>query len=133
MAKCGDFYEITLKRPHLEWGSHRYTNSREIIYGEGYIPIPADIAYSYNIYNQKGTNGQDIPGKNIYYCHSADGLYNGTLRAQGNQGDSRYAKQFSGDKNLKAIGYWFYQINAGIGDRIRVTWTSPTEIVIEKV
>lgn len=133
MAQCGNFYEITLKRPHLEWGSYRYTNSRGIIYGEGYIPIPANIAYSYEIFNQNGTNGQDILGQNIFHCHSADGLYDGILRAQGNQDDSRYAKQLAGDKNLKAIGTWFYQINAEIGDKIRVTWISPTEIRIEKI
>lgn len=126
-------YEITLKRAHLEWGSHRYTNSRGIVYGEGYIPIPADVSYANNIYNQNGTGGNDIIGQNLFYCNSADGLYQGVLRAQGNQDDSRYAKQFSGDKNLKAIGTWFYQIGASIGDRIRVTWTSPTEIIIEKL
>ena len=126
-------YEITLKRAHLEWGSHRYTNSRGIIYGEGYIPIPANVAYTNNVYNQNGTGGKDIIGQNLFYCSSADGLYQGILRAQGNPDDSRYAKQFSGDKNLKAIGTWFYQTGASIGDRIRVTWTSPTEILIEKL
>lgn len=126
-------YVITLKRAHLEWGSHRYTNSRGIIYGEGYIPIPADVAYDNNIYNQNGTDGEDIIGQNLFYCSSADGLYQGVLRAQGNQDNPRYAKQFSGDKNLKAIGHWFSQIDAAIGDRIRVTWASPTEIIIEKL
>ena len=126
-------YELTLKPSHLEWGTYRYTNSRGIVYGEGYIPIPSDVAYSNNIYNQNGTGGKDILGENIFYCTSADGLYQGLLRAQGNQSDTKYAKQFSGDKNLKAIGHWFYQIGASVGDKIRVTWTSPTEIVIEKL
>ena len=27
MAKTGDTFTITLKRPHLEWGSYRHTNS----------------------------------------------------------------------------------------------------------
>ena len=126
-------YEITLKRAHLEWGSHRYTNSRGIIYGEGYIPIPADVAYDNNIYNQNGTDGEDIIGQNLFYCSSADGLYQGVLRAQGNQDNPRYAKQFSGDKELKAIGHWCSQIDAAIGDRIRVTWVNPTKIIIEKL
>lgn len=90
MARPGNSYEITLKQPHLEWGSHRYTNSRGIVYGEGYIPIPANVAYSFDIYNQNGTGGRDIPGENIFYCSSADGLYKGILRAQGNQDDSQY-------------------------------------------
>lgn len=42
-------YEITLKHTHLEWCSYRYTNSRGVVYGEGYIPIPANVAYSNNI------------------------------------------------------------------------------------
>ena len=91
------------------------------------------MAYTNNVYNQNGTGGKDIIGQNLFYCSSADGLYQGILRAQGNQDDSRYAKQFSGDKNLKAIGTWFYQTGASIGDRIRVTWSSPTEILIEKL
>ena len=126
-------YEITLKRTHLEWGSYRYTNSRGVVYGEGYIPIPANVAYSNNIFNQNGTDGKDIFGENLFYCSSADGLYQGVVRAQGNQDNPRYAKQFSGDKDLKAIGNWFYQIGASVGDKIRVTWTSPTELVIEKI
>ena len=59
MAKAGDFYEITLKQPHLEWGEYRYTDSRGIVYGEGYIPIPANIASAntkgiYNALNRQG-------------------------------------------------------------------------------
>lgn len=126
-------YEITLKRAHLEWGSYRYTNSRGVIYGEGYIPIPAEVAYSNNIFNLNGTNGKDILGKNLFLCVSADGLYQGVIRAQGNQCNPIYAKQFSADKDLKAIGNWFYQIKATVGDKIRVTWRSPKDILIEKL
>lgn len=126
-------YEITLKPSHLEWGVYRHTNSRGVVYGEGYIPIPAKVAYSNNIYNQNGTDGKDVLGENIFNCSSADGLYQGLLRAQGNQDDPQYAKQFSGDKDLKAIGHWFYQIGASAGDKIKVTWKSSTEIVIEKL
>lgn len=133
MAQTGDSYEITIKRPHLEWGTHRYTDSRGIVYGEGYIAIPAHIAYSLEIYTSNGTNGEDILGRNIFYCRSADGLYEGIIRAQGTQHDDRYAKQFAGDKALKAIGTWYYEIGATIGDVIRVTWITPTEIEIEKL
>lgn len=127
------FYEIILKPSHLDWGAYRNTNSREVVHGEGYIPIPAHVAYSNSIYNQNGTGGKDVLGKNIFHCTSADGLYKGFLRAQGNQDNPRYAKQFSGDKDLKSIGYWFNNIGASVGDKIRVTWTSPTDIVIEKL
>jgi hypothetical protein len=35
MAKSGDYYVITLKKTHIEWGTHRYTGSRGDILGEG--------------------------------------------------------------------------------------------------
>ena len=45
-----------------------------------------------------------------------------------------YAKQFAGDKDLlMALGYWYAQINAQVGDLIRVTFTSPTDVVLEKI
>ena len=37
MANAGDSYVVTLTRAPLEWGTHRYTGSRNRIYGEGYI------------------------------------------------------------------------------------------------
>ena len=43
MAKSGDYYVITLKKTHIEWGTHRYTGSRGDILGEGYLPIPRNI------------------------------------------------------------------------------------------
>lgn len=134
MANTGDTYIITLRKSHLEWGTHRYTNSRNQIYGEGYIPIPADYAYSYELLNSNGTGYRDVLGKNIFYCESADGLFKGVLRAQGcREAGDKYAKQFSGDGNLKSLGTWFAQIGAVVGDRIRVSWVSPTAIVIERV
>lgn len=134
MAKAGDTYTITLYMSHLKWGEYRYTDSRDIIYGEGYIPIPKRYARAFNILNRNGTNKADIFGTNLFRCKSKDGLFEGVLRAQGcsNAGDP-YAKQFAGDKNLKALGDWFYAVGAGIGDQVRVTWTSPTDIVIELI
>lgn len=133
MARAGDFYIVILEKAHLEWGTHRYTNSRGTVYGEGYIQIPADIAYSLNLLNYNGTGYTDILGENLFYCTSADGLFEGVLRAQGNQSDNRFAKQFSGDKNLKSVGSWYQSIAANIGDRVKVTWTSPTDMIIEKL
>ena len=132
MANTGNSYTITLRKSHLEWGTHRYTGSRDQIYGEGYIPIPSQYAYSYNLLNNNGTGYRDIMGQNIFNCKSADGLFQGTLRAQGcREAGDKYAKQFSGDGNLKALGTWFAQIGAVVGDRVRVSWVSPVDIVIE--
>ena len=72
MAQAGQNYTITLQQAHLEWGTHRYTDSRGVVYGEGYIPIP-----------------------------------------------DREARMFN--------------IGANVGDRVKVFWTSPTDIVIEKI
>lgn len=132
MAQRGDNFIVTVQKAHLEWGEHRYTNSRGIVYGEGYIKIPADVARRYNLLNQNGTNGKDVLGENLFYCKSADGAFSGVLRAQGCQeaGDI-YAKQFAGDKNLKAIGDWYYSQGVTVGDRVKVTWTSETELYIE--
>ena len=55
-------FTVTVQRAHLEWGTHRYTNSRGIVYGEGYIMIPANCARMYNLLNRNGTNGEDILG-----------------------------------------------------------------------
>ena len=132
MAKAGDYYEITLEKAHLEWGTHRYTGSRGLVYGEGYIPIPSDCAYSFGLLNGNGTLGADVFGKNLFNCKSSDGYYNGVIRAQGNQADDRYAKQFAGDKNLKALGDWFYKVGASIGDKVLLEWTSSTDILITK-
>lgn len=133
MAKAGDSYVVELKQAHLEWGEHRYTNSRGIVYGEGYIAIPAEYAYDFDLRNKYGAGQKDVFGKNLFNCESADGLFKGVLRAQGNQGDERFAKQFSGDNDLKAIGSWYSQIDAQVGDRVKVTWLSPTDIKIEKL
>ena len=134
MAQQGDSYIVTVQRAHLEWGEHRYTNSRGIIYGEGYIQIPAQYARRYNLLNQNGTNGTDVPGFNLFNCYSADGLFSGVLRAQGcyEAGDI-YAKQFAGNKNLKAVGDWYYACGMQVGDHVKVTWINSTDLCIEKI
>ena len=103
MANRGDYYIVELERAHLEWGTHRYTDTRDIIYGEGYIQIPARKAYDFNIYNSNGTGGSDVWGENLFRCTSRDGFFEGVLRAQGNQSDDRYAKQFSEDFLTKMV------------------------------
>lgn len=132
MANPGDSYILTLKQTHLEWGSLRYTSSRNIIYGEGYLPIPAHIARRFNIYNSNNTcTGL---GFNEFNCISQDGLFNGILKSGGcsHKGDI-YAKNLHGSGNLRALGHWFAQIHAQVGDQIEVRWTSPQDIIIRKL
>lgn len=132
MANAGDSYTVTLTRAPLEWGTHRYTGSRNRIYGEGYIPIPSNVARMYELYNGNGTGNLDVLGENIFRCVSADGVYRGVLRAQGcKRAGDIYAKQFSADGDLKAVGSWYASMGADIGDEVRVTWISPTDIEIE--
>ena len=82
---------------------------------------------------KNGTRGRDTLGINLFNCHSADGYFNGVLRAQGNQNRANFAKQFSADGDLKAIGEWYATISAAVGNIVRVTWNSPTDILIEKL
>lgn len=37
MPKKNDEYIVALGETHLGWGTHRYTNTREVIYQEGYL------------------------------------------------------------------------------------------------
>lgn len=98
------------------------------------MKIPKPVALNLQLFNGNHTSGYDILGENIFHATSADGLFTGTLRSEGcsNAGDP-YAKQFAGDKDLMALGYWYSQINAQIGDLIRVTFTSPADVVLEKL
>lgn len=130
MPNIGDTFVTTLRRAHLEWGSHRHTSSREIIYGEGYLQIPKREAIRLGIFNSNS------PGAIVdYTCNSADGfLDNIILKASGcTIGGDIYAKQFHGSGDLKVLGDWFNDIGANIGDQVEITWTSPTDITITKI
>lgn len=130
MAKAGDSFTIVLKQTHLEWGSYRYTHSRDVIYGEGYIPIPSKFAYEYKIYN---SNFEKTGlGYNIFNCKSEDGYFKGQIKAGGcSKKGEIYAKQFHGLKNLKALGDWFGYCDAKVGDIIEVKWISNTDVIIK--
>lgn len=133
MAQRGDYFIYTLIGTYSDWGRIRYTETRDPVPFEGYIPISAKDAYALNILNHHGTNGEDIMGQNLFRCRSADGLFQGTLLAQGNQGNRNYAKQFSVHGSLKPLGLWYKDIGARPGDRFLVRWESETDIVIEKL
>lgn len=130
MAKAGDSYVVEIKQAHLEWGSYRHTNSRGVVYGEGYIHIPASVARNFEIYNSNYT--KEGLGYNLYNCKCKDGLLKSILKSAGSRkkGDV-YAKQFQGNGNLQVVGDWHVAYGAEVGDEVKVTWTSPTDIVIE--
>lgn len=77
MAQTGDSFTVELNKAQLEWGTYRFTGSRGIRYGEGYLKIPRNYARLYNLYNGNHTQKQDILGENIFHATSKDGLFNG--------------------------------------------------------
>lgn len=114
MPQAGDSFIVEIKEAHIMWGEFhpsRHSHSRREVYGEGYIQIPAGSAYNYGIFNRNNPFGANVR----YNCTSYDGYYNGRLLAQGNQGgDPNYAKQFSEEGNLKAIGDWYDYVGATV-------------------
>lgn len=131
MANSGDSFIITLKETHLKWGEYRNPTNREPVVGESYIPIPKADAEEFNIYNSNySKNGL---GYNLFTASSVDGyLKNVKLLAQGSSkaGDV-YAKQFAVCNDLKKIGEWYRYMSADVGDKVRVTFITPTEIELE--
>lgn len=130
MPNTNDILITTLRKAHLEWGSHRHTTSRGTVYGEGYLQIPIAKARLLNITNS------NLNGGNIgYVCNSSDGFLNNVeLKAAGSMASGNiYAKQFHGSGNLKVLGDWFSHVNAQIGDKVEIKWTSPTQIILTKL
>ena len=129
MANPGDSFIVMLTPSQLGWGNERYTDSRDIRYGEGYLSIFHTYAVQFGLYNSNYTSGADVFGKNIFHCVSSDGLLNCELKSQGcvSAGD-KYAKQFAGNDNLRALGDWYSKIGANVGDKINVYFSSPNDI-----
>lgn len=124
MAVAGDSYTVVLKEAHLNWGTRRYTYSRERILGEAYIPIPASIARNFNIL--KGS---------VFNARSIDGYFNHQLKAAGcsKKGDI-HAKQFQGNGDLKVLGTWLHNIcNARPGDSVEVRWITSTDVTLRHI
>jgi hypothetical protein len=92
MPSAGNTYSVRLKPSHLGWGDYRYTNTRDIIYGEGYIPIPKAYAYAFSVYNSN--HYPQGLGNNLFTATSKDGfLKNVMLLAQGcSTAGDEYAK-----------------------------------------
>lgn len=127
MPKAGDSFIVRLEPSHLGWGTYRYTNTREPVYGEGYIKIPRHDAENFNIYNN------NYPTANPrYYCTAVNGCYSGILLAQGcSYAGDIYAKQFAEEGNLKGIGNWYRSVGAQVGGRVKVKFTSSNSLEIE--
>lgn len=138
MPKQGDFYEVVVKDVHMNWGTKRTTITRQSVAGEGYIPIPAKKAKQIGINNSnalKHTQPRiyEQLGVNLFDCYDKNGFV-GKLKAQGaTRKGYIYPKQFSAFDDLKVIGSWFRKTKVSAGDKIRVSWTSPNKIFIEKV
>ncbi len=130
MPNCGDNYTFVVKNTHINWGEVRETESREKIAGEVYLPIPAEKARLFNVYNSSQV------GANIEYTVTTDGfVIDGKLKAQGTNsgGTGEYAKNLSGSGNLKLLGPWVMHKSIKTGDSIKVEWTSPTNIKLTKI
>ncbi len=127
MPKKGDSFIVILKSAHLGWGTYRHTDTRDPIYGEGYIQIPRKYAESFHIYNV------NQPGANTrYFCTAVNGYFSGVLLAQGcSKAGDVYAKQFAEEGNLKGIGSWYKSVGAVEGGKVRVTFTSFNSLAIE--
>lgn len=138
MPISGDFYEVEIKDVHMNWGTKRTTKNRNALAGEGYIPIPNKKAQQIDIRNSNALKNtqpktREQLGVNLFNCYDKDGFV-GILKAQGSSRKGyTYPKQFSAFKDLKVIGTWFQKNKVVAGDKIRVSWTSPTEIFIEKL
>lgn len=133
MAQTGDTYTVSLRRSHLNWGEYRNPTNRDIIPGESYIPIPKNYAVSFGIFNSNHT--QNGFGYNLFHASSADGFLNNvTLLAQGcSAAGDIYAKQFSVQGNLQTVGDWYRNCNASPNDSVKVSWTSPTSVLLETI
>ena len=127
MPRAGDIFTVTLKPSHLGWGTYRYTDTRDPIYGEGYIKIPRQYAERFGIFNDNHPTANPR-----YRCVAVNGRYSGILLAQGCScaGDV-YAKQFAEEGNLKGIGNWYRSVGAQVGGEVRVTFTSSNSLEIE--
>ena len=123
MPTTGNHYTVTLKEAHIDWGRHRYTNTRDRIPEEGYVKIPIEFARMYGIHNG-----------DLYTATFTDDYPSFTARAAGTSthGDI-YAKQFQGDGDLKAFGRWYAHCNAEVGDTVKVTFTAPDVILFELI
>ena len=126
MPKKGDTYIVEVKPSHIAWGVYRKTHTLDRIEGESYVKIPSKYAREYNI--KRG---------DYYTVH----FENGTtmrIKASGNgpmEQGIQYAKQFEGIGigACKAFTPWYIQNDVVVGDRIKITFLSPEDFLLEKI
>ena len=129
MPKAGDRFIVEIKPSHLGWGTHRYTDTRDPIYGEGYIKIPREYAGAFEVFNDNHTVANPR-----YSCVAINGSFSGILLAQGcSKAGDIYAKQFAQEGNLKGIGNWYRSVGAQVGGRVEVIFTSANSLTIEYI
>lgn len=132
MPHAGDSFIVELSDTHLDWGNYRHTHSRNRIVGEAYIPIPSEYARMFKIYNSNyGSSGL---GVNEFNAWTVSGDYLGVVKTSGSKkaGDV-YAKNLHGSGDLKSLGNWFYRVSMRPGDKVKVKWTTPKDIILEKL
>jgi len=130
MPKENDYYIIKLKESHLkDWGTHRYTNTRERIDSESYIPIPKAKAEKYNILNNNQSKKNTI-----YTAKFKDTDVEIEVLASGSsKAGDKYAKQFHGKGNLKALSPGYEALGVQVGDEIKITFIDEKTFEVEKI
>lgn len=121
MPKAGDMYIVEIKHSHIDWGDKpRNPTNREKIEGESYVQIPVNYARMYDI--QRGST---------YTASFTNNSPSINIKAAGNgTADGKYAKQFEGIGHgaCKAFTPWYTSCGAQVGDKVKVEFTSPTEV-----
>jgi len=130
MPKKNDSYIVELKESHLKnWGTHRYTNTREKIDSESYIPIPISKAKEYNILNSNQSEENTI-----YTAKFKNTDISVKVLASGSsKGGDEYAKQFHGKGNLKALTPGYEALGVQVGDEIKITFIDEKTFEVEKI
>lgn len=131
MPNTGNSFIVPLTQAQVEWGTFRNPTNRNPIQGEGYIAIPRRWAKAYGIFNSN--NGQTGLGYNEFVANSSDGfIVNEILLAQGDvKAGDPYAKNFAIKGDLKRLGAWFGYVGATTSNSVKVTFTSPTKVLLE--
>lgn len=127
MPTKGDYYIVEVKPSHIDWGTYRNPTNRDPVKGESYVKIPSRYARNFDI--KRGT---------FYTAHFKNGHPSMPIKASGNgpvDDDIQYAKQFEGIGNgaCKAFTPWYQACGVMVGDKIKVEFTSSTDITFSKI
>lgn len=131
MPKNGDTFTVPIGDAQLKWGTFRKPTNRNPVDGESYFAIPKEMAVKYGIFNSN--HSQTGFGYNEFYASSRDGFINNeVLLAQGcSKAGDPYAKNFAVKGDLKRIGDWFTYCKATTANKVKVTFTSSSTLILE--